>query len=148
MTEQTLPAVAKSIHTFCKKCDAERYHTVLAHSSATSAKVQCEICKAKKTFKVASEKAAPKVTKSGKAAKPRSTSPRSAAGRLAAHENEYQSMLSSNGEVAPYNMKMKFNTNQKIQHPKFGVGIVKVTHQDKVEVVFSDEVRNLVHNRV
>ena len=143
MADQTLPAVAKSIFTDCKKCGAERYHVVLAHTSATAAKVQCEICKSKKTYKLPSAK---KVTPGAK--KPRvGGGPRSAAGRAAAHEQEYQNLLSSGSDAVPYSMKVKFPVNQKIQHPKFGVGVVKNAHQDKVEVVFLDEIRNLVHNR-
>ncbi|MGE5084935.1 MAG: hypothetical protein ACM3MG_01440, partial [Bacillota bacterium] len=46
----TLPPVAKSFFAFCKKCDADRYHVVLAHTSATSAKIKCEICGSQKTY--------------------------------------------------------------------------------------------------
>lgn len=147
MAEQTLPAVAKSVYTDCKKCGAERYHVVLAHTSATSAKVQCEICKSKKTYKIGS---LAKKAMTGVGAKPtRAPSARGAAAKAAAHENEYQSLLTATatGENVPYNMKVKFTLNQKIQHPKFGLGVVKVAQPDKVEVVFQDEVRSLVHNR-
>jgi hypothetical protein len=144
MAEQTLPPVAKSVYTDCKKCGAERYHTVLAHTSATSAKVECETCHSKKTYKLPSARKA----KVPGAPKAKSTSPRGASARAAAHEQEYQTLLSAAPtDAAPYNMKMKFTLNQKIQHPKFGVGVVKTAFNDKVEVVFQDEVRNLVHNR-
>lgn len=146
MAEQTLPAVAKSVYTDCKKCGGEKYHVVLAHTSATSAKVQCEICKSKKTYKIGS---LAKKAMTGGAKPKRATSPRGAAAKAAAHETEYQTMLSAQatGENTPYNMKSQFKLNQKIQHPKFGLGVVKVAQQDKVEVVFQDEVRSLVHNR-
>ena len=145
MTEQTLPAVAKSIYTECKKCGAERYHVVLAHTSPTAAKVECEICKSKKTYKLPTAKKA-KAPGAAKA-KPKASGPRSAAGRAAAHEADYQNMVGGSGEATPYSMKGKFTMNQKIQHPKFGVGVVRSAHLDKVEVIFQDEVRSLVHNR-
>lgn len=147
MAEQTLPAVAKSVYTDCKKCGGERYHVVLAHTSSTSAKVQCEICKSKKTYKIGSTAA--KIAKAGGLKPVRTPTARGAAAKAAAHENEYQSLLSATatGENIPYSMKMKFALNQKIQHPKFGLGVVKTALSDKVEVVFQDEVRSLVHNR-
>ena len=148
MSEQALPAVAKSVYTDCKKCGAERYHVVLAHTTPTSAKVECEICKSKKTYKLSNLAKRASSATGAKAKAPRGTSARSISARAAAHETEYQAMLTADGSaVAPYNMKNKFASNQKIQHPKFGVGIVKTAFSDKVEVVFPDEVRNLVHNR-
>ena len=147
MAEQTLPAVAKSVYTDCKKCGAERYHVVLAHTSDTAAKVECEICHSKKTYKLPKEKKVKKAKMVIPGQKPKVAAPRGAVARAAAHEQEYQNLLSGSGEVAPYSMKNKFSSNQKIQHPKFGVGIVKTALLDKVEVIFSDEIRNLVHNR-
>lgn len=146
MAENQLPPVAKSVYTDCKKCGAERYHVVLAHTSSTSAKVECEICHSKKTYKISSML---KKATAGGAKTPRAPSARSASARQAAHESEYQSLLQSTqmGEVTPYNMKLKFGSNQKMQHPKFGLGVVKLALADKIEVIFQDEVRSLVHNR-
>ena len=48
---------------------------------------------------------------------------------------------------ATYNMKSKFDKNTKLQHPKFGMGFIKDAMSDKIEVVFEDEVRTLIHNR-
>ena len=53
-----LPAVARNIHLDCKKCGVERYHVVVAHTTATSAKVKCEVCGARRTYKLAKHKKA------------------------------------------------------------------------------------------
>ena len=142
MAELTLPAVASRIYTVCKKCDAERYHIVLAHTSDTAAKVECEICHSKKTFKLPSNK--PKKVTGAAAAKKAAAS----VTRRTAHSKEFHDLVASSGasEVS-YTMKHKFATNDKVKHPKFGVGIIRSTHPDKIEVVFEDEVRLLVHNR-
>ncbi len=146
MAEQTLPAVAKSVYTDCKKCGSERYHTVLAHTSSTSAKVECETCHSKKTFKISTAK---RLAMNGGVAPKRAPSARSASARAAAHETEYQKLLQDTltAETVTYNMKLKFAANQRVQHPKFGLGIVKMTTPEKVDVIFQDEVRSLVHNR-
>jgi len=139
-----LPAVAKRIPTDCKKCGGEKYHIVLAHKTATSAQVQCEVCGSKKTFKLA--KPAKKVPFGTPVKKPRATT---AAARKNAHEAEFNTLMEAQGDsdVVKYNMKTKFATNQKLEHPKFGVGIIRMSLDEKIEVVFPDEVRLLVHNR-
>ncbi|HWU44588.1 MAG TPA: hypothetical protein VN132_14150, partial [Bdellovibrio sp.] len=68
--------------------------------------------------------------------------------RRSSHRNEYEMLMSN--ETAPtatYNMKSKFDKNTKLQHPKFGMGFIKDAMSDKIEVVFEDEVRTLIHNR-
>ncbi|MFS4460577.1 hypothetical protein [Bdellovibrio sp. HCB2-146] len=145
MSLNALPPVAKSFFAFCKKCDADRYHVVLAHTSSTSAKIKCEICGSQKTYSL------PKAqTRTGKpltgAAKAKREQTLSA--RKSSHRNEYDMLMSNEGaQTVTYNMKNKFEKNQKLQHPKFGLGFIKDAASDKIEVVFEDEVRTLVHNR-
>ncbi len=140
---QALPAVAKSLHTFCKKCDADRYHTVVAHTTATSAKLKCEICGASSTYKLPKAGGAKRAL-TGAAAKRKEAA---ATAKKNAHSEEYSQLMSGDGDIANYTMKAKFSANSKIKHPKFGMGFVKSVQTDKIEVVFEDEVRNLVHNR-
>lgn len=171
MAEMVLPAVAKSFSTECKKCGTERYHKVLTHLTATSAKIECEICHSKKTFKVGAEKkaksstakvagaakvpGAPKVpgtSTSKTAGLERARANRKAAqadALLKAHASEYEKLVEEAGDVHPtgYTMKAKFKAQQLITHPKFGTGVVRMSLPEKIEVVFPDEVRFLVHNR-
>lgn len=145
MTMNTLPPVAKSFFAFCKKCDADRYHVVLAHTTATSAKIKCEICGSQKTYSL--PKAQTKTGKplTGAAAKKREQTMNS---RKSSHRNEYDMLMANDAAAtATYNMKGKFEKNTKLQHPKFGLGFIKDALTDKIEVVFEDEVRTLIHNR-
>ena len=143
-----LPAVASDFYTYCKKCDSERYHKVLAHTSSTSAKIKCEVCASTKKYSLpkapsASRKAA------GAALAARNKVARESA-RRTSHTAEYEALLQNN-ESTPtqaYNMKGKFELNHKLQHPKFGLGFIRAIQPDKIEVVFPDEVRTLIHNRV
>lgn len=136
-----LPPVAKSFHTFCKKCDVDRYHKVLAHTSSTSAKIECEVCHSKKTYTL---------PKSEKAAAARASKTRASANqRKSSHQAEYQTLLDSLATVSevPYSLKTKFEIANKIAHPKFGLGVVRSVQPDKIEVIFFDEVKLLIHNR-
>jgi hypothetical protein len=57
-------------------------------------------------------------------------------------------MVSEAGDAKKYTMAQKFIAKQKVEHPKFGIGVVKTALPGKIEVLFQDEVRMLVHNRV
>lgn len=137
MTEiEKLPEVARRIYTDCKKCDSQRYHVVLAHLSSSSAKVECEVCKGKKTYKLKS--ARKKVTSSVKK-KPSTRSP-------AKHWMELKQNYNSS-TVQPYSMKVCFPEGAVIDHPKFGLGFVTGVAGQAIQVVFEDGLRSLVHNR-
>jgi hypothetical protein len=118
----------------------------LAHTSETSARVECEVCHSKKKYTLPKAKPASKSSSSKTVTRKKSET---ASSRKLSHENEYQQMLEaqSNSDVNKYTMKTKYVVQNKIEHPKFGVGIIKTVFGDKIEVVFSDEVRMLVHNR-
>lgn len=142
-TTNVLPPVAKSFHTFCKKCDADRYHRVLAHTSATSAKIECEICKSKKTYTIA--KAGSSVAK-----KTTGTGTKKRVGvRKTSHADEFNALMLKRGaeKGLPFSIKAKFEADQKIDHPKFGPGFVKVVQLDRIDVMFEEELKTLMHNK-
>lgn len=141
-----LPAVAKNVYTFCKKCDADRYHIVVAHKSDTSAKVKCEVCGSHKTYTLPKPGGEVKRAPKGAAAAKKAASENS---RRNQHAAEYEGLLAQHESkpVQKYNIKGKFELNHKLDHPTFGLGLIKSVYIDKIEVVFADEVRSLVHNR-
>lgn len=145
-----LPPVAKSVFTYCKKCEADRYHRVLAHVDSKSAKVECEICKAKKKFTLPKAQDRSSTARAAKgAAKIPRTKAATGEAKKNQHAEEYSLLLNSLGknDGLNYTMKTQFTVNQKLEHPKFGIGFVKAVLPEKIEVVFSDEIRSLVHNR-
>lgn len=137
-TEQnTLPAVAQNIFISCKKCESDRYHKVLAHTSETSAKVQCEVCGSKKTYKLPKPKIAKPPSKARKSKVIKNDSP------------GWETLKSEIGvgNIQNYKMSISFKNQSAIQHPSFGVGFIVQSTPQKIEVVFEDGVRQLVHNR-
>lgn len=145
MSQLTLPAVAKSLYTFCKKCDADRYHRVLAHVSSTSAKIECEICKSRKTYSL------PK-TLDKKTVIKRTVGSGSSAGtsrKSTNHTGDYELYVQKyqDNQATPFSIKAQFKDNQKIDHVKFGIGFVIKTYTDKIDVIFKDEVKSLIHNK-
>jgi hypothetical protein len=138
-----LPAVARNINLPCKKCGVDRYHVVVAHTSETSAKVKCEVCGAMKAYKLPKEKKKPASTGAAK----RSSAKRSSAPNPALIWNELKSQIGTDG-LLPYEMKRKYALANAINHPKFGVGFVTATTNEKIEVAFEEGGRSLVHNRL
>lgn len=137
----SLPPVAKSFYTFCKKCDTDRYHTVLAHPTSTTAKLKCEVCAKPSTWKLPSSAAAKKRAATEAAGR----SPRA----RSSHKEQWKTLCQSGNDVQEndYNLKKKFEANTILKHPKFGVGFIRSVQIDKMEVVFEDEVKMLMHNR-
>ncbi len=143
MSENALPQVSRSFYTDCKKCETERYHTVLTHTSATSAKMKCEVCGSTRTYKL------PKV--GGGATVKKVSAPRGSA-RIAAkaneHKAEYDKRMDGGNSPEVYSMKRQFKVSEKVNHPKFGLGVVTKVESDKMEVIFAEEMKILVHNRL
>lgn len=145
MSQLTLPPVAKSFYTLCKKCEAERYHKVIAHKTSTSAKLECETCKSVKTYtlpKTGSDAPSARRLSGATTAKTKVPSAKS-------HVGQFEIYNSNNmgAEAVPYSIKGSFKESQKLNHVKFGIGFVVKVYSDKVDVIFSDEVRTLMHNR-
>lgn len=144
--ENQVPVVGKSFYSPCKKCETDRYHTVLALPTETSAKLKCEVCGAQSTWKAPKAKAAKTAGPRGAALKAKANA---AAARSAAHQAEYESLLkvAEENPTTTYSMKLKFEKDHRVEHPTFGTGVIRTVQPDKIEVVFQDEVRLLVHNR-
>ena len=146
MNLNTLPSVAKSFVSFCSKCNGDKFHTVIAHVSADSAKVICDICKKKSTYKLSVSKAKKQavVRASGGVQKTSKQLDSSAS-----HSKNYESWVSDAGDslAVNYSIGQDFKLKQKIHHSKFGLGVVTRVLDDRVEVIFADDLRQLVHRR-
>lgn len=134
-----LPAVAKKIYYPCKKCECERYHVVTAHTGASTARLECEVCKAKCLFKLEE----PKRPRTAVPKKPNTKS------KANAHIARFTELRDKNDDKPKaYNMKTEFEVGTVLDHPKFGLGFVILVTGQAIHVVFEDEERSLVHNRI
>ncbi len=145
---ETLPKVASNFLSDCKKCGEERYHVVLAHPTKTSAKLECEVCGSKKTYRVGA-----KGKKSTKSASTKSASTKRAESKAEKALNQHIEMWEKlkeelgAGKPARYNMASVFEIQTAIEHPKFGLGFVTEVAANKIGVLFRDTSKFLVHNR-
>ena len=147
MKTNELPAVAKSFYHECSKCECERYFKVLAHTSTTAAKIECEVCGSKRKYTIAKttkKKAAKKATtKKTAKKKTRRTSKKAEE----AHQEAYLAFEKKFSGKAPisYTASGKFTQEMVIDHPSFGIGYVTTCVPHKIEVVFKEGVKSLVH---
>lgn len=143
-----LPSVAKNVFVLCKKCDAERFHKVLAHTSPKSAKLECEVCKGKRTLTLSTgkKKAVPGAPKTARGI---AAAARAENSRKNAHSAEYQQLLEAGKMSSPasYSMTAAFKEGQAVKHSKFGLGLVRTVTPQKIEVMFAEELKSLIHNR-
>ena len=134
-----LPAVAKKVFYYCKKCETDRYQVVLAHTSLSAARLECEVCKAKNVFKMEEPRKAPKA----------GLTKRSVTTKANAQIARWTDLRDrSEGSPTPYSMKNAFEVGTKVEHPKFGLGFVVLASGQAIQVIFEDGERSLVHNRV
>lgn len=135
-----LPAVAKKVFYPCKKCETDRYQVVVTHTSLSAARLECEVCKTKNTFKLEEPKTRARSTTAKKG---------SATTRANAHVARWTDLRDKTGDKPmPYTMKSEFEVGAVVQHPKFGLGFVVQTTGQAIQVIFEDQERSLVHNRV
>ncbi len=139
MEMSKLPAVAKKIYHPCKKCECERYHVVTSHTGPTTARLECEVCKSKSAFKLEEPKR-PRVAAPAK--KPSNRAKATKAARFSELREK------NNDKPAPYSMKLNFEVGSVLEHPKFGLGFVILATGQAIQVIFEDEERSLVHNRI
>ena len=142
-----LPRVATNFFTLCNKCQQDRYHKVLAHVTSTAAKIECEVCHSKKNYTKKSQSISKGLNVAKKAARTRK--PKSAEAIADAANEKFRGLLEKAGDskAEPYRMNSTYAIDMKIEHPKFGVGVVTAAWMDKIEVTFEDASRQLVQNR-
>ena len=128
--------VGTEIISHCSKCKLALAHTIATlKNEKTVHKVVCNTCKHTHVYKD------PKKVK-----KKRAT--RRSAKAEQTHEEVYKTALNeANSKAQEYSIKGKFYKGDLINHPTFGDGVIDKTLDDnKIQVIFQDEVRTLVHN--
>ncbi len=140
-----LPAVASSYYCRCSKCGLDRYHKVVTHTNETTVRLKCEVCGKTGNHNLEVKKS----TSTAKSKGPKE-SKKTISAKAAAHAAEFEVFKNANNAdgALTYSMKVTFKESQVVQHPKFGLGLVRSVQGDKIEVFFEDEVRFLVHGRV
>ncbi len=131
-------SAGKEVVSNCNKCGhATPSIIVVMRDVDKIGKVECKSCKTVQTFKDPSAK---------KKTRKKSTRTRKPSVSIEEQWNEAISNASGQ-ENQTYSPKSKFNTGDVIDHATFGTGVVeKFIDSNKIEVIFKDSYKTLVHN--
>lgn len=133
-------SAGSDIEARCTRCREVTNHTVVAMVEDRVVRVQCHICDGVHNYhppaaKPAAKQAPVRSTAPREPREPRQT--RSRAEAAAAEEWEAGVRLAATAGTVPYSMAGRYRHEDLVQHPVFGVGIVKaILPPGKMEVLF------------
>ena len=129
--------VGKETLSYCSKCKLTLSHIIAAMKDLdTIAKVICKTCKSTHSFKDPNKASKKKVVSHRKKTEMKSNS-----------KDWEEAIKQSSSVPQTYSPKGKFGKGDLISHPKFGHGIIeKLLDKNKIEVLFKDNRKVLVHN--
>jgi len=145
--------VGKDIASVCGKC-GDVWHVIVALDGSKVTKVQCKMCGGYHRYKRSpSDTTTPEPPRrkvEPKAANGRTNGRATAkkAARATAHRDAPQIEPNLNLPVRDYSMRETYQTGERIEHPKFGQGVVEsFPTPDKMNVFFEDGRRTLAQGR-
>jgi hypothetical protein len=116
------------IDAYCGKCKEIREHVIAALSAQGGVeRVQCRTCQSNHIYK----------EKQAKAASTRTST------RVS--RKDTGSTAEASGPIRAYSMQEKFQIGDRVEHSKFGLGVVVESRSGKIDVKFGRELRILVH---
>lgn len=138
--------VGADIESLCRKC-GDVWHVIVAMVEGDIAKVQCKQCKGLHKYKNPDEADAEATTKKkpAKKKKPAMTAAQKKAAAAAKPVTKATVKPDMDKEVRPYKFSEAYESRERIDHVKFGLGIVEdVLDGGKIEVFFEDSGRRVL----
>ncbi len=131
--------VGADVESTCRKC-GDVWHVIVAMVEGDIAKVECKECKGTHKYKEpGSDKVAAKKKKPAKAKKKPLTAAEKKAAAAAKPKTHATVEADLKKPTRPYNFNETFQSGERIDHVKFGVGIVEdVLDGGKIEVFFPE----------
>jgi hypothetical protein len=140
-------SVTDNVEAKCTRCNAILNHTIVAMVEGRIVRVKCNTCQGEHNYRTGA--VAKKAASSDGAAKPKTAGSAAAKGTkkdpAAAERAEWEAISPGfNPEkAAAYSMTGKFRMNSLVQHPSFGMGVVRKVLIGKIEILFKDGIKLL-----
>ncbi|MFH1728103.1 MAG: hypothetical protein ABIA04_06765 [Pseudomonadota bacterium] len=148
MKDITKTPVGKDLVCYCTKCRMDLGHRVVAHVDGLVARVVCLTCKSEHNYRPAkgikeAAKKEEKKTKSKKIAKTKSKPTKTE------QISQWHQLIAATTmeDVRMYSISSKFVPADIIDHKTFGKGFVIKELGSKIEVLFEDGNKILIHGR-
>ena len=134
------------IDAYCTKCKLDLNHKIVAIAKDVVQKVLCLTCGSEHKYR--KPKAASATKKKARASSSAAGKARSAAARAALEQYEQRVVNQPDAAFTRYKIGVDLQEFELVVHKKFGKGFVQeLLDSDKVQVMFSDGPRTLVHRR-
>lgn len=121
--------VGGDVEAYCGKCKEMREHVIAAlDDKGGIARVECRTCQSNHIYR--ERKTA---TKTASTRAPRGSKKDAAAA------------IEAVGPLRPYSMQARFAVGDRLEHQKFGLGVVIEVRASKIDVKFGKELKTLIH---
>ncbi len=122
------PQLGGDIEAYCGKCKELREHVIAAlNAKGEIERVQCRTCQGNHLYRERASK---------------STSTRTG---TRSSKKDSASAIEGNGPLRAYSMQERYAVGDRVEHPKFGLGLVVEVRAGKIDVKFGKELKILVH---
>jgi hypothetical protein len=130
-------AAGDTIEARCTRCRAARNHIIVAMVGERVARVQCNTCGGVHNYKPAGEPKAPAARTERTKAEPAARKPPK--GAAAAEQREWEALLPTlqRERAVPYSMEGRYRAGDLVEHPLFGLGVVRSVAPGKAEILFA-----------
>jgi hypothetical protein len=130
--------VGADVDAYCTKCKMDLGHTILAVVGTRPARVRCNTCQGEHAYRGAPDKKKKKgtwVPASERAVKPTVKS--------------WEAIMGEKdlSRARRYSSKDRYQRDEVLEHPVFGIGLVQEVRSDKISVAFKADVKTLVHRK-
>lgn len=116
------------VDAYCGKCKEIREHVIAALGSEGKIdRVQCRTCQSNHVYK--------------------DKQPKSSATRTSTRASRKDAAMEAEptGPLRSYSMQEKYEAGDRVEHPKFGIGVVVESRSGKIDVKFGRELKILIH---
>ena len=132
-------AVGKDVDSWCAKCKLMLAHTIEAMVGGRITRVHCNTCKAQHAYRAGPPGQAAARRTGGAGARAASAAPPDYARLMRGRDP---------AKAKRYSVSERFAPSELVDHPTFGLGVVTgVKDVNKIEVVFPDGSKTLIHSR-
>jgi hypothetical protein len=122
------PQLGGDVDAYCGKCKEIREHVIAAvNPDGAIGRVECRTCHSNHIYRE------------------RSTKTTTSRASTRASKKESDSANEAVGPLRAYSMQDRFAAGDRVDHPKFGVGVVVEVRAGKIDVKFGREVKTLIH---
>jgi len=120
--------VGGDVDAYCGKCKEVREHVIAAiNPDGSIGRVECRTCRSNHIYRE----------------RPSRTATTRSSTRGA--KKESVPVIEEVGPLRAYSMQERFVAGDRVDHPKFGVGVVVEVRAGKIDVKFGREVKTLIH---